>query len=120
MPVYEYECNACGKDFELIQRITAEPGGTCPGCGSEDVRRLISLSSFCLKGTGWYASGYQKTGGKAPSAAASSSGTTSGGGASDSSATSSAAPSPPVTSSAAGSSSGAAGSSTAASSSATA
>lgn len=58
MPVYEYQCEQCGEEFELIQRITAPPGGTCPGCGSTRVHRLISLTSFQLKGSGWYVTDY--------------------------------------------------------------
>ncbi len=58
MPIYEYACNLCSAEFELIQRITAPAGGTCPECGETDVRRLISLTSFRLKGTGWYVTDY--------------------------------------------------------------
>ncbi len=55
MPMYEYDCPRCGH-FELSQRIT-EPPLTRHTCG-EPVRRQISLTSFALKGGGWYADGY--------------------------------------------------------------
>jgi putative FmdB family regulatory protein len=57
MPIYEYRCEACDQQFERWQRITEEAVKTCPTCGKE-VRRLISATSFQLKGTGWYASDY--------------------------------------------------------------
>jgi putative FmdB family regulatory protein len=69
MPTYEYACNRCDTTFERFQRITAEPGGTCPSCGETDVRRLISGGTFHLKGGGWYADLYSSTGGKAAGAA---------------------------------------------------
>jgi putative FmdB family regulatory protein len=57
MPVYEYECGECDRIFEVQQRIADEPITICPECGGE-VRKLISRSSFQLKGGGWYAEGY--------------------------------------------------------------
>ena len=57
MPVYEYECGGCDKVFEVQQRIADEPVKVCPDCGGE-VRKLISMSSFQLKGSGWHTDGY--------------------------------------------------------------
>ncbi|MEE4243612.1 MAG: zinc ribbon domain-containing protein [Desulfopila sp.] len=57
MPVYEYECNDCEKVFEVQQKISDEPIKICPECQGE-VRKLVSMSSFQLKGGGWYADGY--------------------------------------------------------------
>ncbi|HEB50450.1 MAG TPA: zinc ribbon domain-containing protein [Desulfobulbus sp.] len=57
MPVYEYECVECEKVFEVQQRITDDPLDECPECGGK-VKKLISRSSFHLKGGGWYADGY--------------------------------------------------------------
>ena len=57
MPVYEYECPACEKVFEVQQRMTDDPLSSCPDCGGA-VTKLISMSSFHLKGGGWYADGY--------------------------------------------------------------
>ena len=54
MPIYEYACEACGHEFEREQRITADPVKTCPDCRSRKVQRLISRTSFILKGSGWY------------------------------------------------------------------
>lgn len=57
MPIYEYECPSCGKRFELIQRFSDEPISICPECGGH-LHKLISHSSFILKGTGWYVTDY--------------------------------------------------------------
>ena len=57
MPIYEYECEQCDKVFEVKQSITEAPLSTCQDCG-HSVRKLISASSFMLKGGGWYADGY--------------------------------------------------------------
>jgi len=57
MPVYEYECPACEKVIEVQQRINDDPMSTCPDCGGE-VKKLVSMSSFHLKGGGWYSDGY--------------------------------------------------------------
>ena len=58
MPVYEYECGKCGHGFEREQRMSDPAIKTCPVCKSRRVRKLISRSSFVLKGGGWYADGY--------------------------------------------------------------
>lgn len=57
MPIYEYECSACEKVFEVQQRMSDDPLKTCPDCEST-VKKLVSASSFQLKGGGWYADGY--------------------------------------------------------------
>jgi len=63
MPIYEYECDKCGAQFEAMQAISAKPLKTCNGLGCDDkdngkVRRLVSASGFILKGSGWYTSEY--------------------------------------------------------------
>lgn len=57
MPIYEYECRSCSKVFEVQQRISDEPLQKCPECQGK-VKKLVSASSFLLKGGGWYADGY--------------------------------------------------------------
>lgn len=58
MPTYEYACDKCGHEFEREQRITEDPVKTCPECRSRKVQRLISSTSFVLKGSGWYSDLY--------------------------------------------------------------
>ncbi len=58
MPTYEYACDKCGHEFECEQRITDDPIKTCPECRGRRVRRLISSTSFVLKGSGWYSDLY--------------------------------------------------------------
>jgi putative FmdB family regulatory protein len=60
MPIYEYVCNACGHEFEEWQKISDAPVSKCPTCGKRKVERLVSLSAFHLKGTGWYVTDYAK------------------------------------------------------------
>ncbi len=69
MPSYDYRCPDCGGTFEVFQRITAAAEATCPACGSQGPRRLISGGTFHLKGGGWYATDY-KDSGRGPSAPA--------------------------------------------------
>jgi putative FmdB family regulatory protein len=57
MPIYEYECMNCGKQCEVIQKFNDEPLSTCPECGGH-MHKLVSQTSFILKGTGWYATDY--------------------------------------------------------------
>jgi putative FmdB family regulatory protein len=56
MPIYEYQCDHCGV-FEVNQRITEDSLKKCPTCKAK-VKRLISNTSFMLKGSGWYATDY--------------------------------------------------------------
>ena len=57
MPIYEYECESCGRQFEVMQRMTEPLIAVCERCGGP-VRKLISQTSFVLKGTGWYVTDY--------------------------------------------------------------
>lgn len=61
MPIYEYGCNECGHFFEELQRSTDPSPERCPSCGAEAVERVISRSSFLLRGGGWYAQDYSST-----------------------------------------------------------
>ena len=59
MPIYEYECDNCGRHFEVWQKITEDPLTTCEVCQGR-LRKLISQSSFILKGSGWYVTDYAR------------------------------------------------------------
>lgn len=63
MPIYEYVCTSCGKEFEAIQKFSDDPITEC-ACGeSGSVERKLSLSAFQLKGGGWYKDQYSTSGG---------------------------------------------------------
>ena len=60
MPIYEYECKNCGQTHEELQSFSDPPLKKCPHCKKNKLEKLISLSSFQLTGTGWYATDYAK------------------------------------------------------------
>ena len=57
MPIYEYECQKCGHHEEVLQKFSDPPISTCEKCKGK-MRKLISQSTFHLKGTGWYVTDY--------------------------------------------------------------
>lgn len=57
MPIYEYQCDACGEIFEEWQKISDPPLTTCKHCNGK-LTKLISHSAFHLKGSGWYVTDY--------------------------------------------------------------
>ncbi len=57
MPIYEYECSKCGKVTEAMQRFSDPPLAECSHCRGP-VRKMISMSTFHLKGSGWYVTDY--------------------------------------------------------------
>lgn len=57
MPIYEYECAACGRIDEVIQKFSDKPLKTCRHCSGK-LQKLVSQSSFHLKGNGWYVTDY--------------------------------------------------------------
>ena len=83
MPTYEYGCKACGKHWEMEQRISEDPIKKCPHCGKRQAKRLISGGGgIIFKGGGWYADLYHKpqdsgSSGESESASESSSSTSS-------------------------------------------
>lgn len=70
MPLYEYECEVCGRRFELIQKFSDPPAHTCELCGGAPVRRLLSSPAIQFKGAGWYITDYARSGGGAKEPAA--------------------------------------------------
>jgi len=57
MPIYEYECSECGRIDEVLQKFSDKPLDRCKHCSGK-LHKLISHSSFHLKGTGWYITDY--------------------------------------------------------------
>ena len=63
MPLYEYRCEKCGRQFEVIQKFSDAPLTACETCGGR-VERMISSPAFQFKGTGWYVTDYARAGSK--------------------------------------------------------
>ena len=57
MPIYEYQCQTCGKRTEVLQRLDEAPLAACPECGGA-VKKLLSAPAFQFKGSGWYVTDY--------------------------------------------------------------
>jgi len=64
MPLYEYRCDACGHQFELIQKFSDPPVEVCPNCGERQVQKLLSSPAIQFKGSGWYITDYARKGGE--------------------------------------------------------
>jgi putative FmdB family regulatory protein len=68
MPIYEYQCTHCGRVQEILQKISDKPLTKCSRCSGR-MHKLISQSSFHLKGTGWYVTDYANKSGTSKAAA---------------------------------------------------
>lgn len=62
MPIYEYQCGACGHNLEALQKINESPLTECPACGKRSLQKCISATSFRLKGNGWYVTDFKDKG----------------------------------------------------------
>ena len=62
VPLYEYQCDACGCRFEVIQKFSDPSVESCKECGKGPVRRLLSSPAIQFKGTGWYITDYAQKG----------------------------------------------------------
>src|SRR6185436_1793053 len=71
MPLYEYQCEACGKRFEVIRKFSDPPLETCQLCGKGPVQRLLSSPAIQFKGSGWYITDYSQKGKSSASESAS-------------------------------------------------
>jgi putative FmdB family regulatory protein len=60
MPIYAYECKACGHEFDAIQKISDAPLVECPACQKNELKKLLSAPSFRLSGSGWYETDFKK------------------------------------------------------------
>ncbi len=64
MPIYEYQCQACGNEHEAIQKMSADPLLVCPACNEPELKKKISAVGFRLKGNGWYETDFKGNGKK--------------------------------------------------------
>jgi putative FmdB family regulatory protein len=69
MPLYEYQCGACGHRFEQIRKFSDSPVEVCPSCGARQVSKLLSSPAIQFKGSGWYITDYARKGAGATDAA---------------------------------------------------
>ncbi|GLQ88500.1 FmdB family zinc ribbon protein [Dyella flagellata] len=64
MPIYEFQCNACGHRFDRLQKLSDPDPANCPDCGQPQVQRQLSAPQFRLAGGGWYETDFKKDGDK--------------------------------------------------------
>lgn len=64
MPIYEYQCQSCGHQFEHFQKMSDPLLTECPECGKPDLQKLVSAPAFQLKGSGWYVTDFRDSGKK--------------------------------------------------------
>ncbi len=60
MPIYEYRCESCGHEMEVMQRMSDAPPKNCPACGKPTLKKKISAAGFRLSGGGWYETDFKK------------------------------------------------------------
>jgi len=66
MPIYEYQCLACGHEMEKLQKLADAPLVDCPNCQQPALKKKISAAGFRLKGTGWYETDFKNKSSKSP------------------------------------------------------
>ncbi len=64
MPIYEFECSACGHHFDRLQKLSDADPTICPACAAAKLRRRVSAPAFRLAGSGWYETDFKKDGEK--------------------------------------------------------
>ncbi|MBL8263271.1 MAG: zinc ribbon domain-containing protein [Xanthomonadaceae bacterium] len=74
MPIYAFECEACGHAFDRLQKMSDPDPTECPSCGEPRVKRQLTAPSFRLAGGGWYETDFKKDGDKKRNLAESSAG----------------------------------------------
>lgn len=63
MPIYAYQCQACGHAFDVMQKMSDPAPTVCPACNHGELRKQLSAAGFQLKGKGWYATDFKSSGG---------------------------------------------------------
>ena len=61
MPIYEYECQACGYRHEALQKVSDDPLTECPSCHKNELKKLVSAAGFRLSGSGWYETDFKSS-----------------------------------------------------------
>lgn len=60
MPIYEFQCQSCGAEVEVLQKISDAPLTDCEACGKPDMKKMVSAAAFRLSGSGWYETDFKK------------------------------------------------------------
>jgi len=60
MPIYEFQCQSCGNEVEVLQKISDDPLTECGVCGKPDMIKMVSAAAFRLSGSGWYETDFKK------------------------------------------------------------
>ena len=60
MPIYQYKCEACHSEVEVLQKVSDEPLRDCPECGEASLKKKVTAAAFRLKGGGWYETDFKK------------------------------------------------------------
>jgi len=60
MPIYEYRCDSCGHELEVLQKMSDAPLVACPECGEPALKKVLSAAGFRLKGSGWYETDFKR------------------------------------------------------------
>jgi len=60
MPIYEYRCEACGRQQEILQKMSDAPLTVCPECGEPRLVKMVTAAGFQLKGSGWYVTDFRQ------------------------------------------------------------
>ena len=60
MPIYEFQCQSCGNEVEVIQKVSDTPLTDCDACGKPDMKKMVSAAAFRLSGSGWYETDFKK------------------------------------------------------------
>lgn len=64
MPIYAFECAACGHEFDRLQKLSDTDPTDCPACGQPQLKRQLTAPQFRLAGSGWYETDFKKDGDK--------------------------------------------------------
>lgn len=62
MPIYEYQCQSCGHQFEALQKMSDPLLTDCPVCAKAELKKMVSAAAFKLKGKGWYETDFKNNG----------------------------------------------------------
>ncbi len=60
MPIYEFQCQSCGTEVEVLQKISDDPLKDCESCGKPDMKKMVSAAAFRLSGSGWYETDFKQ------------------------------------------------------------